>query len=101
MTLCFLVGCDWEGAFTQIDDNQPSEENQTPTVSGQFIDEPVEGLIFECSSGLSGATDSNGTFTCHEDDTVTFKIGSVILGSSVVKDIITPFEWHSNGIQTI
>ncbi|MGB3961939.1 MAG: hypothetical protein WBK95_06855, partial [Sulfurimonas sp.] len=48
--------------------------------SGQFIDAPVEGLGYECSSSRSGTTDSSGTFTCQQGDSVTFKVGNVVIG---------------------
>jgi len=63
-------------------------------VSGRFVDAPVEGLHYECSSGLSGVTDVDGTFTCQENDDVTFKIGTLAIGSCSVEDVVTPLHLH-------
>ena len=63
-------------------------------MSGRFVDAPVEGLHYECSSGLSGVTDVDGTFTCKEDDMITFKIGSLSIGSCLVEDVVTPLHLH-------
>ena len=62
----------------------------TPLVSGQFVDAPVEGLSYSCTSGLSGVTDINGTFACKQNDNVTFKIGNLVLGTAPVAKNITP-----------
>jgi len=70
------------------------DKDNRPEVTGKFIDAPVEGLSYECS--LKGTTDANGAFTCKEGDTVTFKLGSLTLGSSAVQDTITPLHLYPN-----
>ena len=81
-------GCGGGGDSTTPVDTTPVDT--TPLVSGQFVDAPVEGLSYSCTSGLSGVTDVNGTFTCKQDDYVTFKIGDLLLGTAPVAKNITP-----------
>lgn len=69
------------------------------TVSGKFIDAPVEGLDYECSSGKNGTTNSTGLFICNSNDNVTFKVGEVIIGSTTIGDIITPFHLYPTDIE--
>lgn len=77
-------------------------ETETPIevpatlVTGQFIDAPVQGLSYECTSGMSGVTDAAGSFTCKEGDDVTFKVGSTVIGTSKAKEIVTPLHLHTN-----
>ncbi len=49
---------------------------------GYFIDAPVQGLYYTTSSGVSGYTGSDGSFSYNVGDSVTFKIGQVIIGSA-------------------
>jgi len=58
------------------------EPVQKTEVSGYLIDSAVVGASYECSGGMKGTTDSEGKFTCEAGDTVTFKVGSVTLGSA-------------------
>jgi uncharacterized protein YjgD (DUF1641 family) len=61
-------------------------------VTGQFIDDPVQGLGYSCSSGLTGTTNSNGEYTCQQGDTVTFSLGGRTLGSVTAQTtVITPY----------
>ena len=60
--------------------------SSSTTYSGQFIDSPTQGLKYVASpSGLSGTTDSEGTFTFQSGDIVTFTIatpnGNIAIGS--------------------
>lgn len=62
------------------------------TVTGKFIDSPVEGLEYLCSSGLSGVTNSKGQYICNTGDSVTFSLGELILGSvKAQSEFITPY----------
>lgn len=49
--------------------------------TGILSDSYVKGVTYSTSSGLSGSTGTNGEFSYAVGDTVTFKIGSVTLGS--------------------
>ena len=69
------------------------------TVTGQFIDSPVQGLGYICSSssGVRGATNSNGEYICNAGDNVTFFIGSVSLGTVAAQSAaITPYTLFPN-----
>lgn len=69
--------------------------SSTSLFSGQFIDAKVQGLTYNCSSGMSGVTDSEGTFTCHDGDSISFYIGNLFLGTTQVAPIITPYSlWN-------
>jgi len=62
-------------------------------ITAQFIDAPVQGLDYETSSGLSGVTDANGNFNYNLGDTVTFKIGDIVVGTvqiPVMEKYVTP-----------
>ncbi|UFS62990.1 putative metal-binding motif-containing protein [Sulfurimonas sp. HSL-3221] len=68
--LIFLTACGGGGGGSS-----------TPTVSGQFVDAPVQGLSYACSSGTAGTTDAGGGYTCPDGDTVTFSVGAVTIGT--------------------
>jgi Protein of unknown function (DUF1566)/Bacterial Ig domain len=79
----FFSGCSGGGG---------SSSSSISTVTGAFIDSPVEGLDYTCSSGKIGTTNSNGEYTCNVGDTVVFKIGEVVIGSvKAQSDFITPY----------
>ncbi|TXI81440.1 MAG: hypothetical protein E6Q40_13670 [Cupriavidus sp.] len=60
-------------------------------LSGTFFDAAVQGLSYSASpSGLSGTTTSDGKFDYKAGDTVTFKLGSITLGSVPATEQITP-----------
>ena len=67
------------------------------TVTGQFIDAPVQGLGYLCSSGKRDKTNSNGEYVCNVGDNVTFFIGSVEIGTAVAQtNAITPYTLFPN-----
>ena len=68
-------------------DNPPPPPS---TITGKFVDSPVVGLNFICSSGATGITDGNGQYTCNDDDSVTFSLGTYVIGSCTAAEIITP-----------
>ena len=62
------------------------------SVTGHFIDDRVEGLVYHCSSGDFHETDANGEFTCPNGDDVTFYLGANQLGPvPAVSSLITPY----------
>ncbi|RDH82483.1 MAG: hypothetical protein DIZ80_09350 [endosymbiont of Galathealinum brachiosum] len=70
------------------------------TTTGQFIDDPVQGLDYSCSSGTTGITNINGEYTCNTGDDVTFSIGPVTLGTlSAQSSFITPYSLFPNDTQ--
>jgi hypothetical protein len=51
---------------------------------GQFVDDPVAGLSYTCTSGTqttTGVTDANGQFNYQAGQSCVFKVGNVTLGS--------------------
>jgi len=59
-----------------------TEENggDTAVMTANLIDGVVEGIEYQTSSGLQGFTDENGGYSFQAGDTITFKVGGVILG---------------------
>lgn len=76
------------GSETPPNDPPPSE----PDMTGQFVDSPVGGLEYVRSN--KGAevylTNDEGEFNYQENETVTFKIGQLTLGSTEGNAIISP-----------
>ncbi|MDA8702416.1 hypothetical protein N9M30_00490 [Pseudomonadales bacterium] len=63
-----------------------------PILTGYFTDSPVEGLNYETETQL-GITNALGAFTYVEGETISFSIGSFILGDTVdAKPAITPLD---------
>lgn len=79
----FLTGC-------------PDSDSSSPvaTKSATFVDTVVRGLQYRCSAtGAVKLTDDSGVLTCPVGSTVTFMVGSIVLGDIVMTrntDIITP-----------
>ncbi|MBW2686634.1 MAG: hypothetical protein JRE19_12070, partial [Deltaproteobacteria bacterium] len=67
------------------------------TTTGQFIDDPVQGLDYTCSSGSSGVTNGNGEYVCDAGDDVTFSLGSIVIGTVAVQAAaITPYSFFAS-----
>lgn len=49
--------------------------------TGVLTDGPVGGIQYSTSSGVTGTTDAQGRFQYNPNDTVTFRIGQLTLGS--------------------
>ncbi|MEA2037428.1 MAG: PKD domain-containing protein [Nanoarchaeota archaeon] len=74
-----------------------SDGNSATSVTGNFVDDPVAGLIYSCSSGAEGITDVDGAYTCDNGDTVTFSIGDVVIGTvNAEAAIVTPYSLFPN-----
>lgn len=105
MLFLFFSACGGSGTSESTTNNFNSEavnttiEPQFEEVTGQFIDGPVAGLSYRCSSGRSGTTDNEGKFTCYDGNTITFKVGDVFLGEILVDQIITPLSLYPNSPQ--
>ncbi len=74
-----LVGCG---------SSDSSSSNDT-TQTGTFVDAPVVGLSYQTPS-ISGQTDSKGQFKYKEGESVTFTLGSTVIGSVSGAALITP-----------
>ncbi|NOX91138.1 MAG: hypothetical protein GXP18_01410, partial [Gammaproteobacteria bacterium] len=68
-----------------------SPDNNGTTQSGAFIDSPVGGLSYT-SATRNGITDADGTFNYEENETVTFRIGDITLGSASGAAVVTPVD---------
>lgn len=53
----------------------------TGSATGTLTDSAIAGVQYSTSSGVSGVTDSEGHFDYNPGDTVTFRIGSLTLGT--------------------
>lgn len=80
-----LVACDGGRGTSQ--NNLPAAQ----TRDGIFVDTPVGALDYS-SASYSGQTHADGGFTYKEREELTFKVGCVVLGRSVGKPVITPFD---------
>jgi len=85
-TAALLSGCGGGG----------SGSSEPTNITGQFIDSPVQGLTYSCSSGNTGKTDTLGNFTCKSGDIVTFSIGVREVGSAKASSIMTPYTLYPN-----
>lgn len=69
----------------------------TSSITGTFIDDPVQGLSYTCSSGVTGITNTNGEFICNADDRVTFSLGGRTIGTIKIQStFITPYTFFPN-----
>ncbi len=86
LAIASLVGCSGGGS------------GSTPTKTGYFIDSAVEGLEYT-SGNTTGITGADGSFKYEEGKPVTFKIGSMILGSvTVTNSRIFPIDLISGAV---
>ncbi|WP_396586969.1 hypothetical protein [Bermanella sp. R86510] len=68
-------------ACLESDDDDAPEESIEEEGVGFFIDSPVQGLSYS-SPSYSGTTDAFGRFDYESGETVTFSLGSIVLGSA-------------------
>lgn len=66
-----------------------SGSSSAETLSGVFIDSPVQGLRWE-SGDLSGTTDAAGTFQYTSGATIQFYVGDILLGEATGDSVIIP-----------
>jgi len=63
--------------------------------AGIFMNSPVAGLTYRTmfqKQSMTLQTTEDGGFYCDEGETVTFSIGSLVLGSALGKSVITPLD---------
>jgi hypothetical protein len=64
--------------------------------TGVLLDAAVQGVAYSGSTGGSGTTNASGEFTVSNGATVTFRLGSIVLGTSeavtVNGQVVTPAE---------
>jgi hypothetical protein len=61
------------------------------TITGQFVDDPVQGMNYSCSSGASGVTNANGEYVCNAGDQVTFSLEGLEIGTVPAQSFVTPY----------
>ena len=81
----FFSGCGLESGDLDLN------PGPLPPLSGVFLDSPIAGLSYETET-LSGETDENGEFRYRPDETITFSIGGIELGSAPGAAILTPLD---------
>lgn len=85
-------------AITQVGclggDSDNSDEPATNT--GVFIDSPVSGLRYQTGS-QNGVTDDAGRFSYRDDETVSFSLGELELGSAAGAEQVTPLDLVAEG----
>ncbi|MBR9980298.1 MAG: carboxylesterase family protein, partial [Desulfatitalea sp.] len=92
--LLLIIG---NGCSSSSDPAPPSGE---PTLSGVFLDSPVQGLSYS-TGGFEGLTDESGTFRYFKDgDAVTFSIGNFIIGAAPGKDVVTPIDLVAGAVDS-
>lgn len=94
--MVILSGCsssDLENVIDNIKDQieEIIDPKDSLTKTGIFTDSAVEGLVYECSSGITGVTNNRGQFSCDKNNTISFFLGGNILGESELLDYITPY----------
>jgi hypothetical protein len=86
----FLSACGGGTSVTVAPDSESS-------ITGTFVDDPVQGLPYACSSGTVGLTNTQGEFVCNTGDQVTFHLGGKNIGTVTVQsDFITPYSFFPN-----
>jgi len=83
-----MIGCGDGGGST----------TSNPELTGVFIDAAVKGLNVTCN-GLESTTTSGGEFKYKKDDTCTFKVADITLGSTIGASLVTPEAITSNPTQ--
>ncbi len=96
-----MSGCGDETTTTNYygDPQEESQQGATPTavMTGQFLDDVVEGLGYTCSSGRAGTTDADGLYTCDAGDEVSFSVGEHSIGTVPAQThFITPYSFYPN-----
>ncbi|MCC2636307.1 MAG: hypothetical protein K0Q68_26 [Moraxellaceae bacterium] len=76
-----------------------SDAPATATATGTLTDSAIAGVQYTTSSGRSGVTDADGHFNYTPGDTVTFRIGSLVLGTITATgsdETVTPIQIAQN-----
>ena len=74
----FFIGCN-------------DSNTQQSIQSGTFVDSPVEGINYSTPT-LSGTTSAHGKFRYFTNETVSFSIGGLALGSAVGRATVIPLD---------
>ena len=66
-------------------------------LAGQFLDSATQGLAYETDSQSGVETDANGQFLYRSGETIQFRLGGLLLGTTTAKPVITPMDLVSGG----
>lgn len=97
LSLLVLSACGGGGGSSSSDGDGDGGGGDDTTATGVFVDGRVGNIDFETSSGESGTTDDDGTFTYQSGDTITFSIGDIELPSAPADAIVTPIDMSDSG----
>ncbi|HZY19875.1 MAG TPA: hypothetical protein VFE82_15485 [Ramlibacter sp.] len=64
---------------------------------GVLTDSPIEGVEYTTSGGFTGFTDGAGHYNYNPGETVTFRIGAIVLGTVPATGTVTPLELAGTG----
>jgi len=88
--MCFIVMMIVLALFLTACSGTDSALSDSTTVKqGHFTFGPTQGLTYECKD-LSGQTDSTGAYEYYENESVSFYVGNMRIGSATGKARITP-----------
>lgn len=90
--ISLLAAC---GSDSSDSPSTPPATAAAATYTGTLTDSAIAGIAYTTSSGLSGVTDADGHFNFKVGDTVTFKLGSLELGTltpSGTEETVTPID---------
>jgi len=80
-------------AFTFLSSCGGGGGDAPASITGVFLDSPVNGLKYKANpSGQTGTTRRGGKFICKAGDTIGFYVGDVALGQTLCKEIVTPID---------
>ncbi|MDE2421035.1 MAG: hypothetical protein KGO49_07640 [Gammaproteobacteria bacterium] len=94
-----LAGCGGGGSSssgsstpTSSSSNPSPASSAVGTSTGTLVDSAVSGVTYTTTSGVQGTTDASGHFTYNTGDNITFKVGSLTLGTVSASNLITPID---------
>jgi hypothetical protein len=85
-----LTACGGGGGGTTS--STPAASVVSGSSTGVLTDSAIQGVSYTTSSGVTGITDASGNYKFNPGDTVTFKLGSVSLGTVTANGIISPID---------
>ncbi len=90
----FTLGCGSGSGPTTV---TPPPPPPTGALSGRLVDDPVEGVTYVTTSGVTGVTGPNGEYSYNAGDRVSFKLGTKVLAAGITATgIITPVAMAAN-----
>jgi hypothetical protein len=81
---------------------EPIETAESNTITGVFLDSPVEGLSYRTTrSANTGKTNPKGEFNCKKNENIEFSIGTLVLGIVECQPLITVRTLYSSAVEYI